>query len=74
MPQYTTPLSPSTAYKPIHGGRSPSGIYLYRYQQHWLDAPPFRIFRGSSSAEKCAACDRGDFQLGHHHDCPKYKP
>lgn len=19
----------------------------------------------------CAACDRGDFQLGHHHDCPK---
>lgn len=21
----------------------------------------------------CAACDRGDFQLGHHHDCPKAK-
>ena len=22
----------------------------------------------------CAACDRGDFQLGHHHDCPKASP
>lgn len=29
------------------------------------------ICRCAECRPRCAACDRGDFQLGHHHDCPK---
>jgi hypothetical protein len=64
--------SPSTAYKPVHGGRSkksdclPLEAYLMPYQIAWLKDPPKR--------HGCAACDRGDHQLGHHHDCPFYRP
>lgn len=43
---------------------------------------PFEVLMGSSMISQyrqpsppakagCAACDRGDHQLGHHHDCPK---
>ena len=40
---------------------------------------PFRVLLEASATEEyrtparvaCAACDRGDFQLGHHHECPK---
>lgn len=40
----------------------------------WLDAN-IEQRSGKNEAKRvgCAACDRGDFQLGHHHECPVIK-
>lgn len=34
------------------------------------EAAYHEIDKAMSQLGGCAACDRGDYQLGHHHDCP----
>jgi len=63
MPQYTTPISPSTAYKPTHGGYAAKGLFkgltLYPYQRAWIYG-----LAVSSESLSAGACPDEDFNSG----------
>jgi len=40
----------------------------------WRTADQTKAIEHVRTPQACAACDRGDYQIGHHHLCPKAEP